>query len=124
MKRMILMLAVTALLPVLAACASKSSSDLVLTTAFSPDPPKRGSETITVTVKDDSGNPVRGAKVSVATSMPSMSMQGQSLTAQDNSDGTYSAQASLNEVTTWQFDVKATDANGKTGTAEVRAEIK
>jgi multidrug efflux pump subunit AcrB len=83
----------------------------------------QGSETITVTVKDAMGKAIKGAKVKIATNMPMMSMAGPKLTAQDNSDGTYSAQANLNYATTWTFAVTAT-AQGKTGTATSKFDVK
>lgn len=96
---------------------------LTVSTAFSPTPPHQGPETITVTIKDAGGKPVKGAKVKIATNMPSMSMPGPKLTAQDNGDGTYSAQTNLNYATTWSFAVTAS-AQGKTATATTKVDIK
>jgi nitrogen fixation protein FixH len=125
------------LVTALAACSSKSDTassststaqaqqagDFTVTTQFSPEPPKQGPETLTVSVKDASGNPVKGATVKIASNMPSMSMSGPALTATDNGDGTYSAQTNLNYATQWSFDV-AVSANGKSGTAHVTADVK
>jgi hypothetical protein len=96
---------------------------LTVSTAFDPAPPRQGPETITVTVKDAAGKPVKGAKVKIATSMPAMSMAGPTLTAQDNGDGTYAAQTNLNYATTWSFAVTAS-AHWKTATSTTKQVIK
>jgi nitrogen fixation protein FixH len=92
-------------------------------TQFSPDPPKQGPETITVTVKDASGNPVKGAAVKIVTKMPTMSMTGPKLVATDNGDGTYAAQTNLNYATQWTFDVSIS-AGGKNAVAHVTQDVK
>jgi len=88
-----------------------------MTMSFDPSPPKQGSETIMVSIKDASGKAVKGASVTIATRMPKMSMTGPNLTLQDNGDGTYSAVTNLNYSTTWVFDVNASQA-GKSAKAE------
>jgi len=105
------------------AAASQAAGDFKVTTQFLPDPPKKGSETITFSIKDINGNPVKGATVSVATNMPAMSMVGPKLTANDNGDGTYAVQTNLNYATQWTFDVKIA-ATGKTGVAHLVAEVR
>ena len=125
-----------ALVGTLAACASKtdtsssatttsmqSTGDFSVATQFAPDPPKQGPETITVTVKDASGNPVKGATVKISSTMPSMSMSGPNLTATDNGDGTYAAQTNLNYATQWVFNV-AVSAGGKSGSVHVTEDVK
>jgi len=120
----------------LAACTSKtdttSSSSTSSTTQsngysiamqFAPDPPKQGPETITLTVKDAGGNPVKGASVKIVTKMPAMSMDGPTLTASDNGDGSYAAQTNLNYGTQWTFDVTVS-ANGKTGKTHLTQDVK
>ncbi len=120
----------------LAACSSKGQTtsttsaptaqqagDFTISTKFSPDPPKQGPETIIIGLKDASGNPVKGATVTIGTTMPSMSMSGPTLTAGDNGDGTYSAQTNLNYVTSWTFDVRV-KAGAKTGRVSVKVDIK
>ena len=97
--------------------------DLTIATTFSPDPPKQGSETLTVSVKDASGAPVKGAVVKITTTMPAMSMSGPSTTATDNGDGTYSAALSLQYATSWHFLVTASN-DGKTTRSEVVQEVK
>ncbi|GAC1431885.1 MAG: hypothetical protein NVSMB5_25890 [Candidatus Velthaea sp.] len=118
----------------LAACSAKTDTsatttqgqtagDFSVATTFSPDPPKQGSETITVTVKDSAGNPVKGGTVKISSNMPAMSMAGPNLVATDNGDGTYSAQTNLNYATQWKFDI-AVAADGKSGVAHVTEDIK
>jgi nitrogen fixation protein FixH len=126
---------VIALTLALAACSSKTdttssttsaatqSGGLSIATQFAPDPPKQGPETITVTVKDSSGNPVKGAGVKIVTKMPAMSMDGPTLSASDNGDGTYAAQTNLNYGTQWTFDVTVS-ASGKTATSHVVQDVK
>ncbi len=100
-----------------------SSGDFSMTLSFEPAPPKQGSETLTVAVKDGAGNPVKGATVKIGTTMPQMSMNGPNFTAQDNGDGTYSAITNLNYATRWVFDI-ATTRDGKTAKAEFTADVK
>jgi hypothetical protein len=126
------LLSFLAILSLFAASGAAASADsmsgmnmsaLLVSTAFDPKPPHQGPETITVTVKDAMGKLIKGAKVKIATNMPMMSMAGPTLTAQDNSDGTYSAQTNLNYATTWTFAVTAS-AQGKTGTARSKFDVK
>jgi nitrogen fixation protein FixH len=126
-----------ALIATLAACSSKSDTSSSTTTTsqaqtaggfavatqFSPDPPKQGPQTITVTVKDASGNPVKGASVTIGSKMPTMSMTGPNLNATDNGDGTYAAQTNLNYATQWVFEI-AVSAAGKRGTVHVTQDVK
>ena len=106
----------------LVAC-SGTQNKTAMTVAFTPDPPQRGSESITITLKDGSGNPVKGAHVAITASMPSMSMNGPALTARDNGDGTYTAQGKLDYATDWKFDVVA-NANGETEQTTVTENVK
>ena len=126
-----------ALIATLAACSSKSDTsssttttsqaqtagDFSVATQFSPDPPKQGPQTITVTVKDATGNPVKGATVKISSKMPSMSMTGPNLVATDNGDGTYATQTNLNYATRWVFDITVS-AGGKNGKAHVTQDVK
>ncbi len=119
----------------LAACSSKGDTasttttsaqragDFTISTQFSPDPPKQGAETITIGLKDATGHPVKGATVTIASRMPSMSMSGPTLTAADNGDGTYSAQTNLNYATLWTFDVRA-KAGAHRGHVSVKFDVK
>jgi len=104
--------------------SAASGGELRVSTAFVPDPPRQGPETITVTVKDADGNAVRGATIAITTSMPDMSMKGPKLSAQDNGDGTYSARAILNYATIWTFYVKVTSGDGKTGSVQTKVAVK
>ena len=118
----------------LAGCSTKSGSggsseapvssngDFSMTLAFEPTPPKQGSETLIVTVKDSADRQVKGAAVKIGTTMPRMSMTGPNLTAQDNGDGTYSAVTNLNFATKWVFNVRAA-ARGKSATAEFAQDV-
>ncbi len=124
------------LVATIAACTSKSETSSSTTTTqaqiagpfsvatqFSPEPPKQGPETITVTVKDASGTAIKGATVKIVTKMPTMSMTGPTLAATDNGDGTYAAQMNLNYATQWTFDVSVS-AGGKSGIAHVTQDVK
>lgn len=81
---------------------------LTVAAAFHSNPPKQGMETILITVKDATGKPVRGASVTVASNMPTMSMSGPTAKAHDNGDGTYAAKTNINFATKWTFDIVAT----------------
>ena len=102
---------------------ASSSGDFTMTMSFDPAPPKQGNETISISVKDASGNAVKGAVVKATTTMPAMSMSGPALAFQDNGDGTYSVATNMNYKTKWVLDVKAT-AGGKSGTAEFDQDVK
>ena len=102
---------------------TSSSGDFAMTMSFDPTPPKLGNETISISVKDASGNAVNGADVKATTRMPAMSMSGPSLAFQDNSDGTYSAVINMNYQTKWVLDVSAT-AGGRAGTSKFEQDVK
>jgi nitrogen fixation protein FixH len=128
--KLLSLLACLSLISITGAAASAADSmsgmnmsTLTVSTAFDPKPPHQGAETIIVTVKDAMGKPVKGAKVKIATNMPAMSMAGPKLTAQDNGDGTYSAQTNLNYATTWSFAVTAS-AGGKNGNSTTKLDIR
>jgi nitrogen fixation protein FixH len=99
------------------------SQKLAVSAVFDPAPPKQGMESITITVKDAMGKPVKGAAVKVATNMPTMSMTGPTVAAQDNGNGTYVAKTNLNFATTWTFDVTASSGSQK-GTTHLSADVK
>ena len=102
---------------------TKAPSRLAVVAKFSPNPPKRGLETIVISIQDALGKPVKGASVKVASNMPAMSMGGPSLAAKDNGDGTYSATFNVNFATKWTFDVAAS-AGKRQGTAHLSADVK
>ncbi len=120
--------ALVAALP-LAASAADSMKDapmrgtLRVAAAFNPAPPKKGLETITISVKDAAGKPVKGAMVKISSTMPLMSMSGPTMTARETANGTYAAKANLNFATAWTFDISAS-ANGKTGKTKLSADVK
>jgi len=128
MKRTIAILAAVLLA---AGCATKSSTSqnaassgsLVITTTVSPDPPKKGNETLTVTLKDASGAAVKGAAVKIASSMPKMSMSGPSAVAIDNGNGTYTSTIPLRYATRWVFAITASSA-AKTAHATVAEDVR
>ena len=102
-------------------CSGKSAysqGDFTIATAFSPDPPKEGRETLTITLTEPSGAPVKGADVTITTAMPSMSMTGPTASATDNGDGTYTTQMGLQYVTIWTFTITA-----KNGTQSARSVV-
>jgi nitrogen fixation protein FixH len=106
-----------------AAVASVAAAQaLAVSASVSPNPPKTGPATIVVTVAE-SGKPVTGAKVTIKTDMPAMSMPGPALRATDNGDGTYSALTNLTDATTWRLRISA-KSGAKTGTAVVSVDVK
>lgn len=100
-----------------------STSALTVSAAFQPNPPKQGVETIVVTVKDAVGRPVKGAIVTVGSSMPTMSMSGPSSKARDNGNGTYTAKTNVSFATKWTFDVLAA-AKGRKAHTQLHADVK
>ena len=95
---------------------------LSVSATVSPTPPKTGPATIVVTVSE-SGKPVHGAKVTIKTDMPSMSMAGPTLKATDNGDGTYSALTNLTDATTWRLRISA-KAGTMNGSSVVNLDVK
>lgn len=127
-------IALVAAVLVIAGCNSKNTQtqttssatgpqDITIVTSFTPDPPQKGADTLTVRLKDATGAPIKGAVVKVDTTMPSMSMSGPSVVAKDNGDGTYTARLVLHYATAWQFAVSA-KAAGKKGAAQLTADVK
>jgi len=103
---------------------SATSNKLAVTAAFEPAPPKQGPETIVVTVKEATGKPVKGAKVTMSSNMPTMSMSGPTLKAKDNGDGTYTASTKINFATKWTFDVTASAPGSQKGSTQLAADVK
>ncbi|MDQ6929440.1 MAG: FixH family protein [Candidatus Eremiobacteraeota bacterium] len=131
MKKTIVLIAAALLI---AGCGTKSNGsqttssvagpqDIAITTAFVSDPPRKGINTLNVTLKDGAGTLVKGATVRINTTMPSMSMSGPSVVAKDNGDGTYTAHLRLQYATDWQFAVSARAA-GKKGVVQLSADVK
>ena len=116
--------AVLSLAALAAACSGQTAQGpLTVALSFAPNPPVKGLDTLTVTVRDANGNPVTGASVRIKSTMPMMSMSGPILTPPDKGSGTYTVRANLEYATTWVFDVTAT-ANGATGTTRVTQSVK
>lgn len=59
---------------------------LALTISLEPTPPQGGTNRLVVKVRDASGRPVAGARISAKTSMPTMSMGGPDLTLSPSGD--------------------------------------
>ena len=102
---------------------SQTNASLNVATTFAPDPPTQGPETITVTLTDASGAPVKGAAVRISSSMPAMSMTGPTVTGSDNGDGTYTAHMKLSYATSWKFAIAAT-VNGNKAASVVTKDVK
>src|SRR5579864_3426756 len=106
-------------LAVLTACSGKTAQGpLSVALSFSPNPPVKGVNTLTVRVADANGNPITGARVQIKTTMPMMSMSGPTLVAIDKGAGSYAVRGNLQYATGWVFDVTAS-TDGATGTARV-----
>jgi Cu(I)/Ag(I) efflux system membrane fusion protein/cobalt-zinc-cadmium efflux system membrane fusion protein len=81
--------------------------------ATEPNPPERGKNKLSATLKDGSGKPVAGARVEVTfymAAMPAMgmaAMRAQS-TLPDRGNGTYAGNIDLGSGGTWQVTVTAT----------------
>jgi nitrogen fixation protein FixH len=105
-----------------AAAPVSAAQALAVSASVSPNPPKTGPATIVVTVSE-SGKPVSGAKVTIKTDMPAMSMPGPTLRATDNGDGTYSALTNLTDATTWRLRISA-KSGAKTGAAVISVDVK
>ncbi|MDQ2680388.1 MAG: FixH family protein [Candidatus Eremiobacteraeota bacterium] len=96
---------------------------LTVGAVFNPNPPAKGIDTLTVTVKDAAGSVVKGAVVKITSSMPSMSMGGPNMIASDNGDGTYTARLSLQYATDWTF-AATVNSKGKTARLSLTESVK
>ena len=99
-----------------------SGAGPAISVAFNPNPPRQGTQTLTVRLTD-AGAPVKGAKVAVTTLMPAMGMSGPSATASDNGDGTYTAHVSLQYAGRWRFDIAAS-IDGKTTHLQITRDVR
>jgi RND family efflux transporter MFP subunit len=91
--------------------AQGPSVNLDLTT--DPNPPTRGKNKLTVTVKEGTGKPLAGAQVAVTfymAAMPSMGMAAMKAQSNltDEANGTYTGSIDLQSGGTWQVTVTAT----------------
>lgn len=107
MKRIILASALVAFGMAAAPLTIPAAQPLNMAVSFSPNPPQQGTETLTVVLTDGARKPVNGALVSIATSMPTMSMGGPTIKATQARAGIYVAKVNLNFATQWKFDVSA-----------------
>lgn len=96
---------------------------LNMAVSFSPNPPRQGTETVTVRLTDGAHKPVNAAHVSVATSMPTMSMTGPTVLAASKGNGRYVAAIKIGFATRWAFTVTA-KSKGKTATHTITQDVK
>lgn len=102
---------------------SLAAQPLNMTVAFSPNPPRQGTETVTIALSDGAHRPVNGAHVSIATNMPSMSMSGPTVVAASKGNGRYVASMKIAFATRWAFNVVA-KTNGKTVSRTITQDVK
>ena len=103
--------------------ATLAAPPLNMTVTFSPNPPRQGTETITVMLTNGAHKPVSGAHVTVATNMPTMSMSGPTVVAAPKGNGRYVASVKVAFATRWAFTVAA-KSNGKTVSRTVMQDVK
>ena len=89
-----------------------------LTLATDPSPPKKGANTVRVRLKDGSGAPLGGAKVTVTFFMPAMPAMGMAAMREtadlaESAGGTYTGRVTLASGGTWQVTVVA-EKGGRT----------
>jgi nitrogen fixation protein FixH len=96
---------------------------LSMAVQLSPSPAKQGTETLTVRLNDAQHRPVNGANVSIASSMPTMSMTGPTVRAASKGNGVYVATINLNFATRWAFTAVA-QAGGKTVKRVLQVDVK
>ncbi len=96
---------------------------LIIAVQFAPSPPKRGSETITVRLRDARNQPVNGAMVHISTAMPAMSMIGPTARAIPKGNGMYVTSMNLKFMTRWYFTVTA-QVGGKSVKMVVQRDIR
>ncbi len=105
MKRIIIAAALVTVALTWAASAAPSSPTMTL--AISPNPPKVGADEVIIRLTDARNRAVEGARITVATSMPSMSMGGPSAVARPQGNGRYVAEVKLAYATLWRIAVTA-----------------
>lgn len=103
--------------------SSTAAQPLSMVVTFAPNPPRQGTETIVVQLRNGSQKPIDNAKVLIASSMPSMSMTGPSVQAQSEGHGRYVASVKLNCATRWAFTVSA-QAKGTSATRTLVEDVK
>ncbi len=107
MKRLGLVAAIAVAILAVAQISTLAAQPLKMSVSFSPNPPQPGTETVTVRLTDGAHEPVNGAHVSVATSMPEMSMAGPTALASPKGNGRYVALLKIAFTTRWAFTVTA-----------------
>lgn len=108
---------------VLAPISTFAAQPLNMAVSLSPNPPRQGTETVTVTLTDGAHKPVNGAHVSVAASMPTMSMAGPTVVAAPKGNGRYVAALKIAFSTRWVFMVTA-KGNDKTISRTITQDVK
>jgi Cu(I)/Ag(I) efflux system membrane fusion protein/cobalt-zinc-cadmium efflux system membrane fusion protein len=101
-----------------AAASLNTAAGATLTFTTDPSPPKKGADTIRVWLKDGSGAPLGGAKVTVTFFMPAMPAMGMAAMRETadlvaGAGGTYTGQITLGSGGTWQVTVVA-EKDGRT----------
>ncbi len=107
MKRLRLVAAIAVAILAVAKTSTLAAQPLKIAVSFSPNPPRSGTETVIVRLTDGAHEPVNGARVSVATSMPTMSMAGPTALASPKGNGRYVAFLKIAFTTRWAFTVTA-----------------
>ena len=102
--------------------ATLAAQPLNMTVNFSPNPPRQGTESVTIGLTDGVHKPVSGAHVTIATNMPSMSMSGPTVIAASKGNGHYAASLKIAFATRWVFTIVA-KSNGKTVTRTITQDI-
>lgn len=82
-----------------------------------PQPPRTGANSFEVRVQDEDGRPVTDARMTLALSMPSMSMGGPTATAKHVGDGVYTATADLSMAGEWRTRLSVTRPGRRAVTA-------
>lgn len=100
-----------------------AAQPLNMTVNFSPNPARQGTETVTIALTDGAHRPVNSAHVSMATSMPTMSMSGPTIVAAPKGHGHYVAWLKIAFATRWAFTVTA-KSHGQTLSRTVTQDVK
>ena len=97
------------------ACRHQSDpvSDLTVTHEVSPQPPRVGPLTITLTVRDASGKPATGVRVNLEGNMSHAGMTPVFAAATDTELGRYSSTMELSMAGDWYFVVHMTLPDGR-----------
>jgi hypothetical protein len=97
------------------ACRHQSDpvSDLTVTHEVSPQPPRIGPLTITLTVRDASGKPATGVRVELEGNMSHAGMTPVFAAAKETEPGRYSSTMELSMAGDWYFVVHMTLPDGR-----------